>query len=66
MAIYVKGRDTKTNDYTLFVDAAASLTGPTLATVDDGTIVCKAGSTAYTLAGVVYILSTAGVWTEVV
>ena len=65
MAIHVKKRDEKTNDYLLFVDASASLTGATLATVEDGTIVCRAGSTAYTLDGEVYFLSTAGVWTEV-
>jgi len=65
MAIHVKSRDARTNDYTLFVDASASLTSGTLVTVEDGTIVCRAGSIAYTLDGKVYFLSTAGAWTEV-
>ena len=59
MAIYVKenkaGIYPEAQDYLLFADADASLTGASLTAADHGPIVCER-----------YILSTAGVWTKVV
>ena len=69
MAIYVKdqraGIYPEAQDYLLFADASASLTGAGLTTADHGPIVCEPGSRAYCLNGELYILSTAGVWTKV-
>jgi len=69
MAIYVKeeraGLYPELHDYLLFADAAGSLTGPGLTTVNRGVIDCAPGSKAYCLDGTLYILSTADVWTNV-
>ena len=69
MAIYVKenkaGIYPEAQDYLLFADADASLTGASLTAADHGPIVCEPGSRAYCLNGELYILSTAGVWTKV-
>ena len=70
MAIYVKDKKTGVypalTDYKLFADASASLTGASLTTADNGAVVCAPGSRAYCLDGTLWILSTAGVWTQVV
>jgi hypothetical protein len=70
MAIYVKEQRSviypEAQDYLLFADASASLTGPSLTAADHGPIVCEPGSRAYCLNGELYILSTAGTWTKIV
>ena len=69
MAIYVKESNESVypelTDYKLFADASASLTGAALTTADNGAVVCAPGSRAYCLDGTLWILSTAGVWTQV-
>jgi hypothetical protein len=69
MAIYVKeshaGVYPEKIDYKLFADAANELTGANLTSADSGPISCAPGSRAYCLNGTLYILSTAGVWTQV-
>jgi|WetSurMetagenome_2_1015567.scaffolds.fasta_scaffold520181_2 hypothetical protein len=80
MAIYVKekapeaisayGTGAGTDHFVLYVDAKTELTGlgtsgATLVTANYATVVCEAGSVAYTYAGEVLILRTTGAWVEV-